>query len=189
MGVKLNRQQFADLIGKSPKWVGELIKRGLPAEGGGGRGTPVVIDSADGIAWIIDHEVKRQLGDAMAENMPQAGTMDGEELLLTMAKRRKAWVEADRAEESVIGKEDAAQFFYEVGTVFATELDGLGARHASELATINDPALIKHLLFTESRRIRAATAERLQRFAAEYPGKRNPDSERETAEDSSSLGG
>lgn len=188
MGVQLNRQQFADLLGKSPKWIGELIKKGLPVESGGGRGTQLVIDSEKAINWLIDYEVNRQVGAALDADMPKQGTLEGEELLLTMAKRRKAWVEADKAEEAVINKEDAAQFFYEVCTVYASELDGFGSRLASELATIDDPATIKHILFAESRRVRAATADRLTQFADEYPKKRDTDSNSETAEGRRELG-
>lgn len=188
MGVRLNRQQFADLLGKSPKWIGELIKKGLPVESGGGRGTQLVIDSEKAITWLIDYEVNRQVGAALDANMPQQGTLEGEELLHLMAKRRKAWVEADKAEDIVVVKEEAAQFFYEVSTVFASELDGFGSRLASELATIDDPATIKHIIFAESRRVRAATADRLTQFHAEYSGKRDTDHSGETAEECGGMG-
>lgn len=188
MGVQLNRQQFADLLGKSPKWIGELIKKGLPVESGGGRGTQLVIDSEKAITWLIDYEVNRQVGAALDANMPQQGTIEGEELLLTMAKRRKAWVEADKAEKTVINNEDVAQFFYGVSTVFSSELDGYGPRLSSELAVINDPATIRHMLFTESRRVRAATADRLTQFVDEYCQKRDTDNNSETAEECSGMG-
>ena len=188
MGVKLNRQQLADLLGKSPKWVGELIKRGLPTEGGGGRGVQLTIDSAKALNCMIDSEVARQVGDVLDETKPKPGTMEGETLLLTQARRRSATVEADRAEETVIDREAVAQFFYEVATVYASELDGLGARVASELATIHDPATIKHVLFAECRRIRGATAQRLMAFAAADPDGGDPDSGCQAAEDASRLG-
>lgn len=188
MAVNLNRQEMADLIGKSPKWVGELIKQGMPVEGGGGKGTRVVIDSEKAINWFIEREVKRQVGEHGPADAPRAGTPEGEELLLTMAKRRKADVDAAKAEESVISKEDVAQYFFEVATVFSTELDGYGARLATELAQINDPAIIKQKLFAESRRVRAATAERLSSYVEGYHPAGGGDSGREAAEECGGVG-
>lgn len=173
--AKVNRNEFADLVGKSPKWIGELMKQGLPSEGGGGRGKPVVIDTAEAIKWMIDQEVKKQVGDSDDEQKPKEGTKDGEELLLTKAKRRKAEVEAKKAEAAVIDLEDCAQFLYAIATLFGNELNGLGARLATEVAPINEPALCKHTIDDECRRVRAATADRILAFVSEYTEERGGD--------------
>ncbi|MDW3144960.1 terminase small subunit, partial [Vibrio sp. 2094] len=88
----VNRNEFADLVGKSAKWVGEWIKDGMPTEGGGGRGKPVMIDTAKAIDWLVDREVKKQVGEDEEgeDRTPRPGTKDGEELLTAIAKRRKA---------------------------------------------------------------------------------------------------
>lgn len=164
----VNRNEFADLVGKSAKWIGEWIKDGMPTEGGGGRGKPVMIDTVKAIDWLISKEVSKQVGDDEGDSSPRVGTKDGEELLLTQAKRRKAEVEASKAEESVIALEDVAQFLYQIATLYGNELNGLGARLASEVAAIEDPARCKHFIDVETRRVRASTAERLRKFVFEY---------------------
>ncbi len=163
----VNRNEFASIVGKSAKWVGEWIKEGMPTEGGGGRGKPVMIDTMKAIDWMISREVKRQVGD---DDMgpPKAGTRDGEELLTSIAKRRKAEVEADKAEELVIGLDEVGQFMFSIGTIFGRELNGLGARLAPEVLGINEPAKCKNKIDVECRRIRIATADRLREFVSEY---------------------
>ncbi|MCS6257455.1 terminase small subunit [Shewanella baltica] len=185
----VNRNEFADLVGKSAKWVGEWIKDGMPTEGGGGRGNPVMIDTVKAIDWLINREVVKQVGDDEDdERKPKAGTKDGEELLTAIAKRRKAVVEADKAEESVIDLEDAGQLLYAISTLFGNELNGLGARLATEVAPINDPAQCKNKIDGECRRVRAATADRLRGFVSEYRAQRSRHGGREATEECSGVG-
>ena len=180
----VNRNEFADLVGKSAKWVGEWIKDGMPTEGGGGRGKAVMIDTVKAIDWLISREVTKQVGDEEDDGRtPRAGTKDGEELLLTQAKRRKAEVDAAKAEESVIGLEDVGQFLYLIATLYGNELNGLGARLAPEVATIDDPAKCKNRVDVETRRIRAATADRISGFVSEYRAQRCADDKSATAEE------
>lgn len=186
----VNRNEFADLVGKSAKWVGEWIKDGMPAEGGGGRGKPVMIDTVKAIDWLINREIKKQVGgeDEDDDRKPRAGTKDGEELLTAIAKRRKAVVEADKAEESVIDLEDAGQFLYAISTLFGNELNGLGARLAPEVAPIDEPAMCKNRIDTECRRVRAATADRLREFVSEYRAERGGYGGRDSTEECSGMG-
>ncbi|EOW7174538.1 TPA: hypothetical protein I7138_20300 [Vibrio vulnificus] len=170
----VNRNEFADLVGKSAKWVGKWIEDGMPTEGGGGRGKPIMIDTAKAIDWLVAREVQKQVGEGDDEDdrTPKPGTKDGEELLTAIAKRRKATVEADKAEESVLKLEDAGQFLYAISTLYGNELNGLGARLATEVAPVDEPAKCKHIIDVECRRVRAATADRLRQFVHEYRTKR-----------------
>lgn len=59
--AEVNRNEFAQIMGYSPKWVGDLIKEGLPHQGGGGRGKPLIIETDKAIQWIIDREIKSKL--------------------------------------------------------------------------------------------------------------------------------
>ncbi|MCS6237129.1 terminase small subunit [Shewanella baltica] len=187
--ANVNRNEFAGIIGKSPKWVGNLIDAGLPHEGGGARGKPMVINTELAINWLIEREVKKQIGDLQSEDgAPIEGTKDGEELLLTMAKRRKADVDAAKAEQSVIDLEDIGQFLYSISTLYGSELNSLGARLASEVAQINEPAMCKHRIDSECRRVRAATAERLRGFVAEYRAQQRNDGGCEAIEECGELG-
>lgn len=184
----VNRNAFADLVGKSAKWVGEWIKEGMPTEGGGGRGKPVMIDTVKALDWLINREVKKQVGDEDDDRVPREGTKDGEELLIAIAKRRKAVVEADKAEESVMDIEDVGQFLYVISTLYGNELNGLGARLASDVASIDSPALCKSKIDAECKRVRAATSEQLREFVAEYRAKRGGDGGREAVEECGRLG-
>ncbi|EMK6708886.1 TPA: terminase small subunit [Vibrio mimicus] len=187
--AEVNRNEFAQIMGYSPKWVGDLIKEGLPHNGGGGKGKPLVIESEKAIQWIIDREVQKQIGQFEKERTaPKVGTKDGEDLLLTAAKRRKAEVEAKKAEEAVMDLGEIAQFLYMVGNLFGNELDGIGARTALEVSSEHEPAKCKNIIDRESRRIRSATADRLSAFVTEYLAKRSGDGESETAEECCAVG-
>lgn len=185
----VNRNEFAEIVGKSAKWVGGWIDDGMPATGGG-RGKPIQIDTVVAIQWLIDREVKKQVGDddEGEDRSPKAGTKDGEELLLTKAKRRKAEVEADKAEETVISLDDVGQFLFAISTLYGNELNGLGARLASEVAPIDEPSICKNRIDAECRRVRSATADRLCEFVSEYRAQRGGDGEREAVEDSGGVG-
>lgn len=163
----VNRIEFSEMLGCSPKWVGEYIKKGMPSEGGG-RGVPVIIDTVAAIEWLIDIEVSKRIGGFGDADGPVPGTQDGEDLLLTMAKRRKAEVEACKAEESVIDLKELAQWLYAIGTLYGNELDALGARLVSDLAVGHEASRIKNNIDAETRRVRIATAERIVNFVDEY---------------------
>ncbi|MBV1842198.1 MULTISPECIES: terminase small subunit [Photobacterium] len=187
--AEVNRNEFAEILGYSPKWIGDLIKDGLPHQGGGGRGKQVVIDTKEAIQWIIDREVQKQVGIYEKENAsPKEGTKDGEDLLLTQARRRKADVEAKKAEEAVIDLGDLTQFLYSIANLFGSELDGAGARTAQEVAAENDPVKCKFIIDQENRRIRASTADGICAFVADYLAEHSRDGERETTEERSAVG-
>nr|WP_319555992.1 terminase small subunit [uncultured Vibrio sp.] len=169
--AEVNRNEFARIMGYSPKWVGDLIKEGLPHQGGGGRGKPLIIETDKAIQWILDREIQKQIGQYEKEhNGPKAGTKDGEDLLLTAAKRRKAEIEAKKAEESVVEMRDIAQFMYSIANLFGSELDGAGSRTAQEVASESDPVKCKFIIDKENRRIRASTADQISAYVAEYAG-------------------
>ncbi|KGK17695.1 terminase small subunit [Vibrio navarrensis] len=167
--AEVNRNEFAQIMGYSPKWVGDLIKEGLPHQGGGGKGKPLLIETDKAIQWIIDREVQKQIGQYEKEHAaPKVGTKDGEDLLLTSAKRRKAEIEAKKAEESVIDVQELAQFMYSVANLFGSELDGVGARIGQQVAAESDPSKCKFIIDKENRRVRGATSDRICSFIADY---------------------
>ncbi|WP_347362404.1 terminase small subunit [Vibrio vulnificus] len=187
--AEVNRNEFAQIMGYSPKWVGDLMKEGLPHQGGGGKGKPLSIETDKAIQWIIDREVQKQIGQYEKEHSaPKVGTKDGEDLLLTAAKRRKAEIEAKKAEETVMDLGELAQFLYMIGNLFGSELDGIGARTALEVSSEHEPAKCKNIIDKESRRIRSATADRLSAFVADYLAKRSGDGESETVEECCTVG-
>jgi phage terminase Nu1 subunit (DNA packaging protein) len=185
---EVNRKTFAEIVGKSEKWVGNWIAEGMPTRGGGGKGKPVIIETSEAIAWLIEREVYKQVGNLDDEEKPVPGTKTGEDLLLTQAKRRKADVEADKAEASVISIQDASPFIFEVATVFGTALNGLSSRLTPELVGKDDPAQIKHIISREARAVRITTADRLRNFVAECLGHGGGDGGRATTEERGGMG-
>ena len=183
----VNRKEFADILGKDPKTVGKMIEEGMPVMGGGGRGKSITIDTSQAIRWLVEHEIIKQLGGDSADG-PQPGTRDAEELLLTIAKRRKADVEADKAEDSVIDLGVVEQFFYEVATLFGHELTGLGARLCTDVSITNEPAKCKKLIDDEGHRIRVTTADRILGYVADYRTQRSRDSEATADEECGGVG-
>ncbi|MCF4980740.1 hypothetical protein GIW56_22945 [Pseudomonas gessardii] len=167
MGVVISKKQLADLIGKSPRWISKLIEDGLPTSGGGGRGVEVQIDSEAAINWLIAHEVRREMGDGDDddEGLSSAST---EDRLLKRARREKLQIEIDRERGRLIPSETVAQILTSVAAVYATQLDALPSRCASQLAVIDDPATIRARVFEETRRIRKSTSDRLELRAREF---------------------
>lgn len=167
MAMTLSKKNFADLIGKSERWVSKLIDEGLPVAGGGGRGVAVQIDSVDAINWLIAREVRREMGEE-GDDDEGAGSASTEDRLLKRARREKLQIEIDTSRGRLVPIEAVTTLATSIAAVYATQLDSLPSRCASDLAVLDDPAEIRARLFEETRRIRAATADRLVNRAREF---------------------
>jgi terminase small subunit / prophage DNA-packing protein len=170
MAKIISKKDLADLLGKSPRWISNLIDEGLPTVGGGGRGVAVEIDSQAAIEWLIAREVRRELGEE-GDDDEGAGSASTEERLLKRARREKLQIEIDKERGRLVPIDAVITLATSIAAVYATQLDSLPSRCASDLAVLDDPATIRARLFEETRRIRAATADRLEHrarcFAAE----------------------
>lgn len=166
MGKLISKKELADLLGKSPRWISKLIDDGLPVAGGGGRGVEVQIDSQAAIEWLVSREVRRELGEE-GEDEDGLSSASTEDRLLKRARREKLQLEIDRERGRLLPGDTVAQILISVAAVYATQLDALPSRCAADLAVIDDPATIRARVFEETRRIRAATADRLERRARE----------------------
>lgn len=166
MGKIVSKKELGELIGKSPRWISKLIDDGLPVSGGGGRGVEVQIDSEAAIEWLIARAVRQELGDDEEdeEGLASAST---EDRLLKRARREKLQLEIDQTRGRLLPADTVGQILVSVAAVYATQLDALPSRCAADLAVIDDPATIRARVFEETRRIRAATADRLERRARE----------------------
>ena len=166
MGKIVSKKELGELIGKSPRWISKLIDDGLPVSGGGGRGVEVQIDSEAAIEWLIARAVRQELGDddEDEEGLASAST---EDRLLKRARREKLQLEIDQTRGRLLPTDAVSQILVSVAAVYATQLDALPSRCAADLAVIDDPATIRARVFEETRRIRAATADRLERRACE----------------------
>lgn len=160
-----NKNEFSEIIGASPRHVTNLIREGMPVDGTGKKGSPLKIDTAKALAWWRDREVEKQLGK-VAREAGDPETRKDADRRLAAARADRAEVEAARARAEVIPMADAQFVMNEAMAVIASQLDGLGGRLASELAAISEPAAIRQKLLAETRRIRAAAADRLAKLAA-----------------------
>lgn len=165
MGKIISRKELADLIGKSERWVSKLIEDGLPVAGGGGKGNPLQIDSQRAIEWLITQALRNEIGDD-DEDGPGGGAKS-EDRLLKRARREKLQIEIDLARSRLVPVDGVVFFLNTIAAVYATQLDAVASRLASDLAVIDDPAEIRAKLFDEMRRIRASTADRLDKRAQE----------------------
>ncbi|MCV3804656.1 terminase small subunit [Pseudomonas aeruginosa] len=166
MGRTISKKDLADLLGKSERWVSKLIEEGLPTQGGGGRGVAVQIDSQAAIEWLILREVRREIGDE-GDDEEGLSSASAEDRLLKRARREKLQLEIDQVRGRLIPNEVFVALITSIAAIYATQLDALPSRCAADLAIIDDPALIRDRLFKETRTVRAATADRLERRAHE----------------------
>lgn len=167
MGKIISKKELAELIGKSERWITNLIDEGLPVAAGGGKGVALQIDSEAAINWLIKREVTREVGDDDDEDGEGKGAASTEDRLLKRARRQKLQIEIDVAYSRLVPAETAAFFLTTIAAVFATQLDSVASRLASELAVINEPSLVRARIFEEMRRIRAATSDQLDQRARE----------------------
>lgn len=169
MGKIISKKDLAELIGKSERWVGKLIEEGLPIAGGGGKGVAVQIDSQAAIEWLIAHALRKEIGDDEDEDGgPGTGSASSEDRLLKRARREKLQIEIDAARGRLVPIDAVITLASSIAAVYATQLDSLASRCASDLAVLDDPAAVRARLFEETRRVRAATAERLEHRARAF---------------------
>lgn len=166
MGKIISKKELADLIGKSPRWIANLIDDGLPVAGGGGKGVELQIDSQAAIEWLIAQALRKEIGDEDDED-GGTGSASSEDRMLKRARREKLQIEIDYARGRLVPVNAVVFFHTTIAAVFATQLDSVASRLASDLAVIDEPAKIRARLFEEMRRIRAATADRLEQRSLE----------------------
>tara|TARA_B100000929_G_scaffold271237_2_gene241985 strand:+ start:10650 stop:11231 length:582 start_codon:yes stop_codon:yes gene_type:complete len=163
MAMTLSKKTLAQMLGKSERWISKLIEEGLPVAGGGGRGVPVELDSEAVIDWLIRREVRRQIGDDEDDEDPDnpVGSASSEDRQLKRARREKLQIEIDTSRRRLVPVDAVEAIMMRFASIFATQIDSIASRVASDMATIDDPAEARHRLLTETRRVRAATADGL----------------------------
>lgn len=152
----VTQREFAKIIGKSEPWVKTLADRGMPLQRTGKSGPgSVTINSAAAIDWLIEQARQK----AAPEGQDEAS------LRLLTAKADIAEFEANQKRGDMRSLADYQQATSEAAVIFATQMDGLPARMASQLSAMNDAAVIRKALEDETRRIRLAVADRLRDWA------------------------
>jgi len=94
MPLILNKAEYAEARGVSPRTVTRWLADGMPAEGSGKKGDALRIDMAKATAWEIECEVARQIGDGRAVD-GEVTTKDEEELRKLRAERRMREADAE----------------------------------------------------------------------------------------------
>jgi phage terminase Nu1 subunit (DNA packaging protein) len=94
MPLILNKAEYADARGVSPRTVSRWLAEGMPAEGSGKRGDALRIDMAKATAWEIACEVAKQLGDGATLD-GEGTSKEQEELMKLRAERKVREAEAE----------------------------------------------------------------------------------------------
>jgi len=88
-----------------------------------------------------------------------------ERRLLTIAQRKQIEQRMEVERRESVRLSEVARTFNEAMVLIASQLDGLAGRVAGEVAGLDDPAAVRDLLFSESRRIRDVAASKLTAWA------------------------
>lgn len=177
----VNVPTFADILGVTQYTVKTYIAQGMPAGSSTGSGKKREFDSGLAIQWLIDQKV--------AEVAP---TDDEQESADEADRRRKianaSLIELELAQKrgDLIPMAVAENVIDRAFGLVATQLDGLAGRLAAELAAVSDAAVIRQVLFDETRRIRAAAAAELANRAIVQTG--GSEDQSASAEDDSPVG-
>ena len=104
---------------------------------------------------------------------PETESVADEKRKLIIAQRMQIEqrIQVENAEQ--IARADVIAAFSQAMHLISSQLDGLAGRVAAEVAGIEDPAEVRALLFSETRRIRDGAASKLEDFISAQTGSRN----------------
>lgn len=154
-----NKNEFAKIVGISARQVTNWIAAGMPAEGTGKKGSPLRIDTAKAIAWLI--------AQADAKNGSKQSELTQERRRLVAAQARKAELQARQLEGELIRMEDAQIVVNEGFAAVAGQVRCLGSRLAGELANMTNPTEIRSRINSETDQILNAASVQLKKLAAQ----------------------
>lgn len=169
----VNKAEFAAIIGKSPKWVGELIEKGMPATGGGGRGVQVKIDSVRAIEWLIQHELGKHID--LDDTEGGSSKKDSEDIALKRTRREVLEHKLKQMRLEVVPINTVTDIVLQFASIWSSSLDGLSSRVCGVIAGMTDAAEIRQVLHGETRQIRASTADSLRSAIHRIAGELSPD--------------
>jgi len=153
----LTSAELARLLAISSRHVGRFAKRGLFPRAGRGR-----FDAFVCVPAFIKYRDQDTEGSS---------TIAAEKLKLTTAQRRAIEQRTAAGARKLIGLDEAVGVLYSVVAIYSSQLDGMGGRNCNQLAAETDPAVIKDMLFHETRRIRDAAATEIEALALSAPSR------------------
>jgi len=153
----VNKAEFAELVGYSPRQVSTWMESGMPCTGAGRKGVPVEINTADAIRWLIERG-----------SMDRAEGSQRDRLALAQAQRVEFENEVRRGE--LIPIELHGELLRKVAGEVAGQMSGFPGRVAGKIASIKDPALVRAKLIDECNEVRDAVAGVLGDIAESFAG-------------------
>ena len=148
----LNKKEFADLIGYSPRQLGEWLDRGLPCERSGKKGQEVEIDSVAAIRWMMENV---SVGRKASEDRDRLARAQADRAEFENRVRRGEFISVELFGETIIALS---------GEVIG-QMSGLPGRVAGKIAGVQDPAIVRTRLMDECNGVRSAFAAHLRGVA------------------------
>jgi len=178
--MECNRDEFAELIGRSTGWISKMLDFGMPAIRSRRKGSPVRINTAEAIPWLLEQ--------AKAEAKPAA---ESQRERLAREQADKVALENAASRGELVRSADVEALVLETIAQLGSVLDGVPGRLANELAGLADPAEIRARLMQELRGARSAFADRLAQLAdaGEQLAESGDDREAAAASDAGGMGG
>ncbi len=163
----VTRNQFAEIVGCTPRMVTKWLREGMPADAGGTKGKARQITTASAINWLM----RRSAGHVAPSELQTARAK------LTSAKARLAETQAAIAQGSVIPTESAQVAFNEFAVRIVRILESWPGRIANTCAH-QEAGVIRQRAKNEVHAIRTAaianTADELAALGKQSPEKGKP---------------
>jgi len=146
---KCTASQFAELLGVSVQTVTAWIDAGMPCARGRGRGHAVEITPGLALPWVVwRREPKGSQRERLAKEQ-------ADKVAIENAVKRGELIFASQV----------AEVFSTLSADLASRHDAVPGRLASELAGINEPAVVRERLLDDLRSVRAAFADAIEKLA------------------------
>jgi phage terminase Nu1 subunit (DNA packaging protein) len=136
--MKANRQQLADILGRSLVTVDDYVKTGMP---GVKRDRVWEFDTAECIAWLVAREAGIQLGPDKELKI--------QTLREVTARASLREYELSEKQKEVIRVEDSIIVLEEQLAIVKSRLQAIPGRLAQPLSVESDPATIQRMLKDE----------------------------------------
>lgn len=133
MGKIVSKAELAKILGKDEKTIFRWLKEGMPVEKQGARGTPSKFDTQKVIEWLISRSNNGK-------------EMDAAKLRLTEAQARKAELEADVLEGTLIPQEKVKATWTKMIASMRSRILALPSRLAPQLVAQREYKKVEKLL-------------------------------------------
>lgn len=189
--TEINQSELASLLGLSRARVSQICDEPeCPINKSGIKGKGVRINLPKFIKWWLSRHLKKELAQ-VKNNSGEGGSKEEEEKRLIVARSRKLELETRILQGKLVPIEDVQMLLGEVANNYAAGLESLPGRLSNSIGGMTDPAEIKEKVFSEVRRVRNYTAQKLNGFRPSGTSgeEHGEDGGRAVTKDSGSVGG